>query len=230
MNPRIVSGIKHTAAALIQSADTTKTLNSSADNMAKVFTSIGKMSDEAASVKNKLIDARAKTSVEKMLGIQNSVANAEEKFRKELIDSQFSNIKKLFKRVHNSFIPAEFPSGTKINLKKSCMNEITNNALKGKETAFEYTNKNGETIKGFVSKKVQKQGEDCFIVQMHRIFGDACETVETRYYPKSSEIRSVGKKIDGQKTISIITGNESGGTLKANARPVTGSKLNIVSK
>ena len=166
-----------------------------------------------------------------MLGTNNTVAQAEEKLRRELIDTQFSSVQKLFKRVQNSFIPTEFPSGEKINLKKSCINEIVNNALKGKETNFEYTNKNGETIKGFVSKKVKKQGEDCFFVQIKRIFGEQSETIETRYYPKSSEIRSAGKKANGQKTVSIITGNETGGKLKTNTyKSDLGNRLNIVSK
>ncbi len=186
--------------------------------------------DAVTAAKDKIINTKAKANVEKMLGTDNTVVHAEERLRRELIDTQFSSVQKLFKRVHNSFMPVEFPSGEKINLKKSIVNEIASNSLKGKETNFEYVNKNGDTIKGFVSKETKKQGEDCFFVQMKRIFGDKNETIETRYYPKSSEIRSVGRKPDGTKTISIITGNETGGKLKTNTHPVTGTKLDIVSK
>ncbi len=227
---RLIAGVKQTAQVLA------KSYNSGAvdKNLGGVISTsklIEELPDAAIAAKDKIINTKARANVEKMLGIKNSVANAEEKLRKELIDVQFSSAQGFFKRVKNSFIPTEFPSGEKINIKKSIMNEITNNALKGKETNFEYTGKNGEIIKGFVSKKVQKQGEDCFLVQMQKIASDnATEIIETRFYPKSSEIRSVGKKADGRKTISIISGNEAGGVMKSRTQDTMGAKLNIVSK
>ncbi len=229
INPRVITGVKQ-AAQVLSKSYSTGVVDQSLNSVISTSKLIEKLPDSVTAAKNKFIDTKAKTNVEKMLGVENSVANAEEKLRKELIDTQFSSIHGLFKRIHNSFMPVEFPSGEKINLKKSLVNEIAANVSKGKESSFEYTNKNGETIKGFVSKKVQKQGEDCFFVQMKRIFGDSSETIETRYYPKSSEIRSVGKKADGTKTISIITGNETGGKMKTSAHPAAGTKLDIVSK
>lgn len=229
INPRVITGVKQ-AAQVLSKSYSTGAVDQSLNSVISTSKLIEKLPDSVTAAKNKFIDTKAKTNVEKMLGVESSVANAEEKLRKELIDTQFSSVQKLFKRVKNSFIPTEFPFGEKINLKKSLANEIAANVSKGRESSFEYTNNNGETIKGFVSKKVQKQGEDCFFVQMKRIFGDSSETIETRYYPKSSEIRSVGKKADGTKTISIITGNDAGGKMKTNAYPAAGTKLNIVSK
>lgn len=226
---RVIAGVKQAAQILTKSYNA-GAVDKSLSGAISTSKLIEELPDAAAAVKDKFVNTKAKANIEKMLGVENSVVNAEEKLRKELIDTQFLSAQRLFRRVHNSFIPAEFPSGEKINLKKSTINEITDNALKGRESSFEYTNKNGETIKGFVSKKTKKQGEDCFFVQMKRIFGDSSETIETRYYPKSSEIRSVGKKADGTKTISIISGNETGGKVKINTQSAAGTKLNIVSK
>ena len=95
--------------------------------------------------------------MKKCSGVENSVANAEEKLRKELIDSKFTVASELFKRVQNIFCLQNFHPAQKINLRKSCLNEIANNAAKGKNTSFEYVDKTGATIKGFVSNKVKKK-------------------------------------------------------------------------
>lgn len=241
MNPRIVSGVVRTATSLLQnSAGATKALNSSvatAQSLVNTSGNVAKLSDEATAVKDKFINTRAKSNIEKMLGVENSVANAEEKLRKELIDSKFTVASELFKRVQNIFLPTEFPSGTKINLRKSCVNEIANNAAKGKNTSFEYVDKTGATIKGFVSNKVKKQGEDCFLAQIQRITSDKIsEVVEVRYYPKSFEIKTVSRAANGNKSATTVYGNENGGkilSIKPSSDAHTkaiGQKLNIVSK
>ena len=216
---------------------TTQILNSDAINKTAIHVTsaskaIGEIPAAISEVKDKFTGAIAEANIKNMLGVGNSLPNKENELRAKLIDPQFLNAQNFFKRIHNSFIPEKFPSREKINLKKSCINKIMDNGLKGKDTNFEYINKNGETIKGFVSKKSKKQGEDCFYVQIKRIFDNASESIETRYYPKSFEIRSVAKDANGKKTISIIKGDNTGGKFKTNTQPSScvGSKLNIVSK
>lgn len=241
MNPRIVSGVVQTATSLLQNGTgATKVLNNSmatAQSLVNTSGNVAKLSDEATAVKDKFINTRAKSNIEKMLGVENSVANAEEKLRKELIDSKFTVASELFKRVQNTFLPTKFPSGIKINLRKSCLNEIANNATKGKNTSFEYVDKTGATIKGFVSNKIKKQGEDCFLAQIQRITPDKMsEVVEVRYYPKSSEIKTVSRTADGIKNVTTVYGNENGGriismkpSLDAQTKAI-GQKLDIVSE
>ncbi len=101
MNPRIVSGVVRTATSLLQNGTgATKALNSSvatAQSLVNTSGNVAKLSDEATAVKDKFINTRAKSNIEKMLGVENSVANAEEKLRKELIDSKFTVASELLK-------------------------------------------------------------------------------------------------------------------------------------
>ena len=96
------------------------------------------------------------------------------------------------------------------------MNEIIKNAKAGKDATFEYTKNNGDVIKGFVSKKVQKMGEDCFVTQIQRTLKNgANEASSVYYFPKSGEIRTVSRQMDGQKIFSQVFANDDGGRLRA---------------
>lgn len=205
---------KAVASALCDSS--CQAMKKASSNIDDLANSAKNLSQSARTLKDEFLSSRAKSEVATLVGQNNSLYNLKEAARKEFIDQQFSSATSLFSRVKNSnsFLPVMFPSGKGINLRKSDVNSIINNAQKGKDVSFEYTKKNGDIIKCFVSKLTQKQGEDCFVSKLSRMTKDGLkETVETRYYPKSGEIRAVGKGVEGQKVFYSVLGDSSGGVV-----------------
>lgn len=195
--------------------------NTAAKKIDNISDAVQGLTKTVSGAKDTFINSKAESDIKKLIGDVPSVESAKEKFRQDLIDSKFSNVSSLMTRIKNNFFPSEFPSGTKFKLKKTDLNTIAKNAEKGKDTMLHYTKNNGDEITVYASKMVKKQGEDCFRTQVVRKFGQgASESIELRYYPKSSEIRTIGKTTDGHKVFSSIMGDEAGGKVK-----LVGSKL-----
>ncbi len=192
-------------------------------NIGKIVQSIKGGVDTLAKAPGEILKSRdtfvkgvADIKTQSMLGI-GTLAEAVEKKNVGLIDNKFLNASNLIKRLKDtySFIPSKFPSGEGFQLKKANMNEVIKNAKAGKDTTFEYTKNNGDIIKGFVSKKVQKMGEDCFVTQIQRTVKDgASEASSVYYFPKSGEIRTVSRQMDGQKVFSQMFANDNGGKVR----------------
>ena len=193
-------------------------------NIKKAVQSTQSMADALANVPGDILKSRdafvkgaADIKTQSMLGI-GTLAEAVEKKNVNLIDNKFLNASSLIRRVKDTynFIPSKFPSGEGFQLKKANMNEIIKNDKAGKDATFEYTKNNGDVIKGFVSKKVQKMGEDCFVTQIQRTLKNgANEASSVYYFPKSGEIRTVSRQMDGQKIFSQVFANDDGGRLRA---------------
>lgn len=192
-----------------------KGLEKTSSNVDSINCAINKLTTTIDEAKDKFISTKADKNVKSVLGTVSGVASKEEEIRKNVIDKMFQITSDKFNRVKYSFIPREFPSGEKITLKKSLLNQIIDAATENKTLKIDYKNLKGDKIQGVIFKETVRNGETCYPCAFKRINPKGLvESVGVFYYPKSNEIRTVSNTLNGEKILGQITGSEAGGLIK----------------